>query len=56
MLHHMKENSFLTKYDAKTIAMAAEVYAENIDKKTESLTFYDSKEIKFNNKNLLPHI
>ncbi|CAM3790026.1 TraB/GumN family protein [Flavobacterium cucumis] len=53
MLHHMKENSFLTKYDAKTIAMAAEVYAENIDKKTESLTFYDSKEIKFNNKKII---
>lgn len=49
----MKQNSFLTKYDARTIAMAAEIYAEEVNKKTEALTFYDSREIKFNAKKIV---
>ena len=52
MMHHMKQNSFLTKYDAKTIAMAAEIYSEDINEKKDSLLFYDSKEIRFNGKKI----
>lgn len=52
MLHHMKQNSYLTKYDAKTIAMAADIYFEDINKKKDSLSFYDAKEIKFNGKKI----
>ncbi|MBE9575454.1 TraB/GumN family protein [Flavobacterium proteolyticum] len=52
MMHHMKQNSFLTKYDPKTIALAAEIYSEDIDKKKDSLSFYDSKEIRFNGKKI----
>ena len=52
MLHHMKQNSYLTKYDAKTIAMDADIYFEDIDKKKDSLSFYDAKEIKFNGKKI----
>ena len=47
----MKQNSYLTKYDVKkTIAMAADIYFEDINKKKDSLSFYDAKEIKFNGK------
>ena len=52
MMHHVKDNSFLNKSNAKEIAMAAEIYAENIDKKKDSLTFYDLKEVKFNGKKI----
>ena len=52
MMHHVKDNSFLNKNNAKEIAMAAEIYAEDIDKKKDSLTFYDLKEVKFNGKKI----
>lgn len=52
MLHHMKQNSYLTKYDAKTIAMAADIYFEDINEKKDSLSFYDAKDIKFNGKKI----
>ena len=48
----MKQNSYLTKYDAKTIAMAADIYFEDIDKEKDSLSFYDTKDIKFNGKKI----
>ena len=41
MMHHVKDNSFLNKYNAKEIAMAAEIYAEDIDKKNRE----DKKEM-----------
>lgn len=53
MMHHAKDNSFLNKFDAKEIAMAAVIYSENIDNKKDSLTFYDSKEVKFNGKKIM---
>lgn len=53
MLHHMKQNAFLTKFDAKTIAKAAEIYSEDIDKKKDSLVFFDSREVKFNGKKIM---
>ena len=53
MMHQMKQNSFLTKYDAKTIAMTAEIYAEDINRKTETLTFYETREVKFNGKRIV---
>lgn len=53
MLHHMKDNSFLSKYDNKDIALAAEIYAEDINEKKESLTFYDTKEVRFNGKKIV---
>lgn len=53
MMHHMKQNSYLTKHDAKTIATAAEIYTEDIDTEKDSLSFYDSKEILFNGKKIM---
>lgn len=52
MMHHVEDNSFLNKYNAKEIAIAAEIYAEDIDKKKDSLTFYELKEVKFNGKKI----
>ena len=52
MLHHMKQNSYLIKYDSKTIAMVADIYFEDINKKKDSLSFYDTKEIRFNGKKI----
>ena len=52
MLNHMKENSYLAKYDSKAIALAAEIYAEKINDKTDSIAYYDTKEIRFNGKKI----
>lgn len=53
ILHHMKQNSYLNKYDAKTIAMAAVIQMEKINNKIDSLVFYDTKEIIFNDKKIV---
>ena len=52
----MKQNSYLTKYDAKTIAMVADIYFEDINKKKDSLSFYDAKEISFNGKMMFNYL
>ena len=53
MLNHAKQNEQFEKIDAKEIAVSAIVYSEEIDAKKDSLVFYDTKEIKFNNKKIV---
>lgn len=53
MMYHMKQNSFLSKYDGKSLAKAAIIYADEINKKKDSLEFYDTKEIRFNGEKII---
>lgn len=53
MLHRAKQNDYFEKIDAKEIATSAVVYAEELDTKKDSLTFYEAKEIQFNNKKIV---
>ena len=53
MLNHAKQKEQFEKIDAKEIAVSAIVYSEEIDAKKDSLVFYDTKEIKFNNKKIV---
>ena len=41
------------KIDGKEIAASAIIYSEEIDKKKDSLAFYETKEIKYNNKKIV---
>ncbi len=53
MLNHAKQKEKFEKIDGKEIAASAIIYSEEIDKKKDSLAFYETKEIKYNNKKIV---
>ena len=53
MLNYHKQKAAFEKVNPKDIAKSAVVYAEKIDAKKDSLSFYESKEIQYNNKKII---
>ena len=53
LLNYHKQKEAFEKVNPKDIAKSAIIYAEKIDAKKDSLSFYEAKEIQYNNKKII---